>query len=331
MQSCWIGTAKFMFSPPPLTSTPTMLPSRSTAGPPEFPGFAAASVWISLRPNGADDATRDRAAEAERTTDEQELVAGTRPVRTASATAARSRPVARRCAGRRGPVCRSSPTTSALQRPSFRSSVTCSPIREHMVGGDHVEVAILDPAGEAGAEPVARLDREDALRGSSPRAAQGRRPSCAASPRRPSRGPRAVIGKPEGSRRPSSVLNVGLEQVDLETLRLRPTRTRTARHPLPQVPPGRPRSWAAKAGASGLVVVVTHYSPLGTGTHSGTSSLVRGRLGERLFGRRRLGKVPGMRARRRSRISRLPPYSRPLRRSSPSRRSRITSTLGLSL
>src|SRR5205823_4840412 len=43
------------------------------------------------------------------------------------------------------------------------------------------------------------------------------------------------------------------------------------------------------------------------------------------------GKVPGIRARRRSRISRLPPPVRPARRSCPSRRSTITVTSGLSL
>jgi len=41
-----MGTAKLMFSPPPATSTPTTLPFRSSAGPPELPGLAAASVWI---------------------------------------------------------------------------------------------------------------------------------------------------------------------------------------------------------------------------------------------------------------------------------------------
>ena len=35
-----------MFSPPPATRTPTTRPFRSSAGPPELPGFAAASVWI---------------------------------------------------------------------------------------------------------------------------------------------------------------------------------------------------------------------------------------------------------------------------------------------
>lgn len=44
----WIGTRKLRFSPPPERRTPTMLPWLSTAGPPEFPGLAAASVWIWL-------------------------------------------------------------------------------------------------------------------------------------------------------------------------------------------------------------------------------------------------------------------------------------------
>ena len=39
-----IGTTKLMFSPAPETRTPTMRPCLSSAGPPEFPGFAAASV-----------------------------------------------------------------------------------------------------------------------------------------------------------------------------------------------------------------------------------------------------------------------------------------------
>src|SRR5581483_9722385 len=43
------------------------------------------------------------------------------------------------------------------------------------------------------------------------------------------------------------------------------------------------------------------------------------------------GKVPGMRARRRSRVSRWPPPARPERLSCPSRRSTITVTSGLSL
>ena len=51
----------------------------------------------------------------------------------------------------------------------------------------------------------------------------------------------------------------------------------------------------------------------------------------RLPGPRLSRKVPGMRGRRRSRISRLPPVCRPARRSGPSRRSRMTVTFGLSL
>src|SRR5206468_7292680 len=47
-QTCLIGTAKFRFSPPPETSTPTTRPCLSIAGPPELPGFAAASVWIAF-------------------------------------------------------------------------------------------------------------------------------------------------------------------------------------------------------------------------------------------------------------------------------------------
>ena len=42
-----IRTAKFTFWPPPEMSTPTTRPWRSIAGPPELPGFAAASVWMS--------------------------------------------------------------------------------------------------------------------------------------------------------------------------------------------------------------------------------------------------------------------------------------------
>ena len=47
-QTLPIGTAKLRFSPPPETRMPTTRPCLSTAGPPEFPGFAAASVWIAF-------------------------------------------------------------------------------------------------------------------------------------------------------------------------------------------------------------------------------------------------------------------------------------------
>ena len=43
-----IGTVKSRSCPSPASRTPTTFPSRSSAGPPEFPGLAAASVWISL-------------------------------------------------------------------------------------------------------------------------------------------------------------------------------------------------------------------------------------------------------------------------------------------
>ena len=43
-----IGTVKLRSCPSPASRTPTTFPSRSSAGPPEFPGLAAASVWISL-------------------------------------------------------------------------------------------------------------------------------------------------------------------------------------------------------------------------------------------------------------------------------------------
>src|SRR3954463_8353224 len=47
-QSWRIGIAKFRFSPPPATRTPTTWPCLSSAGPPELPGLAAASVWITF-------------------------------------------------------------------------------------------------------------------------------------------------------------------------------------------------------------------------------------------------------------------------------------------
>jgi hypothetical protein len=46
-QARWIGARKFRFSPPPERRMPTTAPFASTAGPPELPGLAAASVWIS--------------------------------------------------------------------------------------------------------------------------------------------------------------------------------------------------------------------------------------------------------------------------------------------
>ena len=48
-----IGTAKLRPLPRiPETSTPTTWPCPSMAGPPELPGFAAASVWISFGVTG---------------------------------------------------------------------------------------------------------------------------------------------------------------------------------------------------------------------------------------------------------------------------------------
>src|SRR5205823_4305302 len=43
-----IGTAKLRPLPPAMIAvlTPTTRPSPATSGPPEFPGFSAASVWI---------------------------------------------------------------------------------------------------------------------------------------------------------------------------------------------------------------------------------------------------------------------------------------------
>ena len=142
---------------------PTTSPSSVTSGPPELPGFAAASNWIRLvssrlpsgernsRLQAGDDARRDRRADAEREADGDDLVAQREVLRGAHRGGARDR------RGPSSPGARRDRVPAACRRRSLRTPGRRRTSPDPLRPGDDVEVgeddALVDD-DDPGADPV---------------------------------------------------------------------------------------------------------------------------------------------------------------------------------
>src|SRR5918993_1039376 len=172
-----------------------------------------------LRPHAADDAARDGAAEAVRAADEQERVADARLV------PARLLPQRPRADGRAvDPEHRE--VAGAVARDDLGAPRACIALEQHLLADlgddvgsrDDIELAVLRPPGEAGAESLVGLDREDALEH-----ARGQRrdplvllAQLALRSLQPAR--ELLVRAPELFQPPLELANVGAQEVDSHAL-----------------------------------------------------------------------------------------------------------------